>query len=54
MRSMIRRRRSDEGRRMRKIMMAQGLGDHLPFSFKAYEFDTPPLVLHNHNIDDEG
>lgn len=42
MRSMIRRRRSDEGRRVRKVMMAQGLGDHLPFSFKAYEFDTPP------------
>lgn len=37
---MLRRRRSEEGKRIRREMMRSGKGDHLSFKYKALEIDA--------------
>lgn len=39
-RQMLRRRRSEEGKQIRKQMMRQGIGDHCSFKYKQMEIDS--------------
>ena len=36
---MLRRRRSEEGKRIRSQMMREGKGDHCSFKYKTFEID---------------